>query len=714
VQVQTYDVTPYLTVGRNEIRVVVSDGWFRGKIGFSKDSDVYGGRVAALCQIEAVDADGGRAVCGTGPGWTSAIGRVVRADIIDGETHDLTVDSHALDWHGALEAAADAGVLCGTDAPPIRRTQVLRPRSVTRLPDGRHVVDLGQNVNGWVRMTDLGPKGTALTLTHGEALDAGGDVTVEHLRSMDFTNQRVLEPGQIDRVVSGGPGSVFEPRHSTKGFQFVRIEGHPGPLTADDISGVVVHTALRRTGSFRCSDGDLNRLHDIVDWSFRGNACDIPTDCPQRERAGWTGDWQLFAPTAAFLYDVAGFSAKWLRDLAADQRDDGCVRNFAPDMRRAASNAPFVEFIEGSAGWGDAAVYVPWMMWQQYGDERILADQWASMTAWVEYAARAARSNRHPKRVARSAAARPHEDFLWDSGFHWGEWLEPGHDGMEHFRNFAELDFAITATAYLARSAGVLAQAAAVLGRTDDAARYADLAESVRAAWQAEFITGEGLIDSTRQAEYVRGLAFDLVPAQHRQAVADRLAEMVREAGTHLGTGFLATPFLLPVLADNGHVDLAYELLFQRTEPSWLVMIDRGATTIWEVWNGLDEHGRPNESLNHYSKGAVISFLHSYLAGIRFDPTRPACERLTIAPMPGGGVTWAEAEHESPHGTVRSSWRIARGTLHLTVDIPPSTTATVRLPDGTETEIGPGQARFASFAVATELHPRWSSEHVVV
>jgi alpha-L-rhamnosidase len=629
------------------------------------------------------------------------VGAIVQADLIAGERVDQRVRADDLEWRDAMVVDRDVAVLCASPAPPVCRIETLRPLSVTRLGPTRHVVDLGQNVNGWVRLADAGPAGTVVTLTHGEALDAAGDVTLEHLQPVEYPSMDRLDAGQVDVVVSDGSGRAFEPRHTTHGFRYVRVEGHPGPLTEDDVTGVVVHTDLRRTGWFECSDTDLNRLHEAAVWSFRGNACDVPTDCPQRERAGWTGDWQIFAPTAAFLYDVAGFSTKWLRDLAADQRADGAVRNFAPDMAPEGADDSFVKtFIEGSSGWGDAAVLVPWAMWLGYGDRRLLEEQWESMTRWIGFAEHVAATKRHPSRIERAPEPGPHEQYLWDTGFHWGEWLEPDVDQSDFFANMATTDFAIVATAFLAHSAAVLSRIASVLGRPEDERRYAELAKNARNSWCAEFTEIDGRVRSIRQADCVRALAFRLVPDTHRAVVAAQLAQLVRDAGTHLNTGFLATPDLLPVLAEHGHLDLAYELLFQRTPPSWLAMIDRGATTIWEDWNGIDDAGNATASLNHYSKGAVISFLHRNVAGIRVVADGPGYRHFVIQPEPGGGLTWARAALESPYGRIETSWSAGDGNLHLEVTVPPGTTAEVVLPDGARAEVGPGRATF-SCAVAT-------------
>jgi len=700
-QVQTVDVTAAVRTGENVLGIVLADGWFRGQTGVTRSADQWGSRLAVLAQLHLAHDDGSVTVVGTGPGWHSTIGHITRADPIAGESWDLTRLQRGWDVPGFDDAAWDdvavvehgyAG-LVDSPAPPVRRVDEIVPVSVTRLDGNRQVVDLGQNINGWVRLADLGPAGTTITLTHGEWPAPDGDVTVTNLEPDLPFLPHPLPAGQVDSVVSSGvPGEVFEPRRTTHGFQYVRIDGHPDELTVDDVRGVFVHTDMRRTGWFSSSDERLDRLHDAAVRSFRGNACDIPTDCPHRERHGWTGDWQLYVPTAAFLYDVAGLSTKWLRDVAADQWPDGTIANFSPCPRGEGRESP-VAVLNGSAGWGDAAVIVPWEIHRAYGDVQVLEELWPTMVRWLDRAERMAREQRHPARVARQPESAPHERYLWDTGFHWGEWLVPG-DEVGDFGAFVAADKGDVATAFFAHSAGLMARIAALLGREDDADRYAGLAAEVRAAWQAEYLDDDGRLTPDTQANHVRALAFDLVPGELRVAVADRLVELIRKADTHLGTGFLSTPDLLPVLADTGHLDVAYELLLQDSEPSWLVMVDRGATTVWERWDGVSEDGVPHESLNHYSKGAVISFLHRYTAGIEL--IQPAYRHFRIRPRPGGGLTSAEAMHESPYGRIESAWHLGGDTFSLRVVVPAGTEAEVVLPDGTTDTAGPGEHHFIS------------------
>lgn len=700
-QVQSHDVTALLRQGPNVIGAVLSDGWFRGRFGFHRVADGYGTRTALLAQLD-IQAVGGRTVTvGTDADWRSTVGEIVAADLMDGQRVDFRRAIPGWAEPGLDDAAwskasvrddglyADFGRLTTSPAPPVRRVETLAPMAVTSPRPGVQVVDFGQNTNGWVRLSELGPRGTKVTLTHGEALGPDGDVTMNHLAVVDEAQGVTLDPGQRDEVISAGrPGDVFEPRHTTHGFRYVRVEGLPVGLSEDTVSAVVVHTDLRRTGWFRCSDERLNRLHEAAVWSFRGNACDVPTDCPQRERAGFTGDWQIFVPTAAFLYDVAGFSVKWLRDLAADQWPDGRVPNWAPEPGHARRTEDMYAYVTGSAGWGDAAVIVPWEVYLAYGDRRVLADQYASMARWVAYGARIAREQRFHERAAVRPVAAPHETYLWDSGFHWGEWLEPL---QADDTPFYLQDHGPVATAYLYWSAHLLSRVATVLGKDDGTAEYGELAAHVLDAWRAEFIRADGSLTVDTQANHVRALAFGLVPEELRARTAQRLVELIRAADTHLGTGFLATPYLLPVLADTGHTDVAYELLLQDTRPSWLAMVDQGATTIWEDWNGVDDDGTPHASLNHYSKGAVVSFLHRHVVGIRPRQDSPAHRHFDIRPEPGGGLVSAEAEFDSPYGRIASRWRISDGRFHLTFTVPPGTTATVTMPDGRAFNVGPGE-----------------------
>jgi alpha-L-rhamnosidase len=718
VQYQAYDVTSWLEPGWHVLAVLLADGWYRGQVGAPRAADQFGTDVALRAQLEVQTDQGWQVAAATGPDWRAAASHITAADLIGGQREDRRRVSHLhgasfddRSWRPAAVRDVDVAVVRSV-APPARRIEEIRPVAVRPVRDGKaFVADFGQNFSGWVRLERLGPTGTRLTLSHGEWLDCDGDLTTTHL-DVDFPIlPEPLPLGQIDEVVSGGDRDAFEPRFTTHGFRYVRVEGHPGPLGPQDVTGIVVHSDLRRTGWFSCSDDRVNRLHEAAVWSLRSNICDIPTDCPQRERAGWTGDWQIFAPTAAYLYDVLAFTRKWLADVSLDQRADGCVANTSPCPPDEGFDSP-LGWLNGSAGWGDVTVSAPWDLYQAYGDTSLLRETWGSMTRWVDFAAAAAAGGRHPDRAAARPEPAPHERYLWDTGFHWGEWLEPG-AVITDFPAFARADKSEVATAYLYRSAATVAQVAGVLGHSaEDARRYRAVADGALDAWRREFIRPDGRLAVQTQASHVRALAFGLAPRELRPGIADRLVELVGEAYGHLTTGFLSTAHLLPVLADTGYLGPAYQLLRQDTPPSWLTMIDRGATTMWEEWEGVDARGVPHASLNHYSKGAVATFLHRYIAGLR--PTAPGYRTFEVRPRPGGGITWARARHLGPFGPIETAWTVRDGSLELDVTVPPGTTATVVLPGQEPRDVGPGRHRLTGAALRGRASPAESHKDLRV
>ena len=697
-QVQRYDVTSLLRSGENAWGFLLSDGWWRGQNHLFRFVDVFGDTVAVLAELHVTGDDGRATVHTTDGTWRWTTSHVQRADLIAGEVHDLR--RRVPDWctAGADRSAwlavrtVDHGVdtLCDTIGPPVRRMGELPAVSVTEVRPGRQIVDFGQVSNGWVRVDDLGPEGTQLTIVHGETLlPDGSDVDIAAQGGAGvFKEGDDHIPFQTDVVISSGDGSTFEPRHSTKGFRYVRVDGHPGPLRPESWTSIVVHNDVAPIGAFSCSNEDLNRLHLAADWSLRTNLCSIPTDCPTRERAGYTGDWQIFVSTAAYLYEVTDFSVSWLHDVAADQRDSGAVTSFSPDPGDAARRVlPWWEGVQGSAGWGDAIVHVPWELYRATGRADVLRPFLDAMRRWVDFGATRAGTRRHPTRMAARPTAPPHEAFLWDTGFHLGEWLEPGGPGFDVLL-LRSMDHGPTATAFLHRSANELSQIAAIVGEPELASHYASLAQKAAEAWRIEFIDESGAVTNPTQATLVRALAFGLVPEEHRPRVAAQLSDLVLAADTHLGTGFLATPFLLPVLADNGYLDLAYELIFQRTPPSWLAMLDAGATTIWESWQPMQPDGRIDASLNHFSMGAVISFLHRYIGGVQL--IEPGYRRFAVEPRIGGGVTSASTYHESPYGRVEVRWVLEGGRGRIVVAVPAGSEANLVLPTGLREELGPG------------------------
>ncbi len=667
---QTFDVTDLLHEGRNALGAILGDGWFRGRLGFGGGRrNIYGDRLALLAQLEIRYADGTTERIVTDERWHAATGPILASDIYDGESYDARLERDGWseagyddrDWTAVRFVDRDLRTLVAPMGPPVRRIEQVAPVSITTSPSGRTLVDFGQNLVGRLRLSVQGPAGQTITLRHAEVLEHG-ELGTRPLRAAAATDRYTLRGASVE---------TWEPRFTFHGFRYAEIEGWPGELQADDLTAVVCHSDLERTGWFECSDPLLNRLHENVVWSMRGNFLDIPTDCPQRdERLGWTGDIQVFAPTACFLYDSAGFLESWLQDLHADQRDlDGVVPFVVPNILGPTPPA---------AAWSDAAVIVPWVLYQRYGDAGVLAQQWPSMQAWVDLVANVAGERR-----------------LWDTGFQFGDWLDPA--APPDRPADARADKAVVATAYFARSAELLGQAAQVLGRTADADRYLALAAEVRAAFNNEYVTPNGRVISDAATTYALALAFALLPdaAQRRHAGA-RLAALVRDNEYRVSTGFVGTPLICDALCSVGEDHAALRLLTERACPSWLYPVTMGATTIWERWDSMLPDGtiNPGEmtSFNHYALGAVADWLHRTVGGLA--SAVPGYRRLDIRPRPGGGITRARTRHRTLYGLAECAWEIADGQLTVDVVVPPNTTASVTLPGDAEELIEVGAGRY--------------------
>jgi len=666
---QTFDVTDLLHEGRNAIGAMLGDGWYRGPLGFGGGRrSIYGDHLALLAQLEIVYTDGTTDRVVTDEGWRAATGPILTSGLYDGETYDARLeragwakpgyDDHT--WTSVRPLDRDLATLVAPEGPPVRRIELVAPVAITTSPSGRTIVDFGQNLVGRLRLSVHGPAGQTITLRHAEVLQ-DGELCTRPLRHAQATDRYTLR---------GDGEETWEPRFTFHGFRYAEVDGWPGEPRAEDLRAVVCHSDLERTGWFACSDTLLNRLHENVVWSMRGNFLDIPTDCPQRdERLGWTGDIQVFAPTATFLYDSAGFLSSWLADLAAEQRDAAGVVPFVVPNVIAGPAVP-------ATAWGDAAVIVPWVLYQRFGDTGILATQFESMRAWVDL-----------------VAARAGETYLWDTGFQFGDWLDPAAPPDKPAA--ARTDPSLVATAYLARSAELTGRAAGVLGRADDEARYLALAAQVRDAFATEYVSPSGRLVSDASTAYALALQFGLLrDADQRRHAGARLAALTRESGYRVSTGFVGTPLICDALCGVGAYDAAYRLLTQRACPSWLYPVTMGATTIWERWDSLLPDGSVNPgemtSFNHYALGAVADWLHRTVAGLA--PAAPGYRRIEVRPRPGGGLTRARARHRTPYGYAGVAWRIVGEEITVEVVVPANTTAIVTLPggDGPSVEVGSG------------------------
>ena len=659
-QYQTYDVTSSLKRGTNCLAAMLGDGWFRGRMPSGDKRNSYGKKLALLAQLVITYSDGTQAIIGTDDRWKSATGAVLESDIYNGETYDARLEQPGWNqagfddknWKSVTVLPPPKAKLVAPAGPPVEAMEKITPARVLKTPGGDTVLDMGQNMVGWIRFRLTAPAGTTVTLRHAEVLDKIGNFYTANLRSAK----------QTIRYTAKGQGTeTFQPHFTFQGFRYVSVAGWPGEVNPQDFTGIVVHSAISRTGTFETSNPLLNQLQHNIIWGQKGNFLDVPTDCPQRdERLGWTGDTQVFARTASFNHDTAAFYTKWLKDVALDQEDDGAVPFVIPNV----SSHQTRKGAAASAGWADAAVIVPWVAYQSYGDTRILAEQYPSMKAWVEYMRRQA-----------------DEKYIWNNGFSFGDWLAFATTNADY--PGATTDKDLIQTAYFARSTALLAKTAGVLGKKEEAAEYAALEEKIVSAFRREFVTPNGRLSSNTQTAYALALEFDLLPQDQRPIAAARLAEDVKKFG-HLTTGFLGTPVLCQALSDYGYVDLAYVLLNRTEYPSWLYPVVKGATTVWERWDGIKPDGdfqdpRMN-SFNHYAYGAIGEWMYRVVAGVELDESHPGYKHILIRPRPGGGLTFANASVESMYGRVASGWKIADGKFTLTIEVPPNTTATVRLP----------------------------------
>ncbi|ASA23324.1 alpha-L-rhamnosidase [Paenibacillus donghaensis] len=662
-QVQTYDVTELVAVGDNAVGSWLGNGWFKGNLGWDQRKHIYGNRTALLLQLHLTYEDGKEEIMVTDQHWKAAKGPILMSELYHGETYDARLelsgyskaeyDDHT--WVSAERISHSKDILIAQENVPVRRIEQIKAQRLFATPAGETVIDFGQNMVGWVHSRVEGEQGREVKLLHAEVLDAEGNFYTDNLRNAKQT---------VTYILKGGGRESFEPRFTFQGFRYVQLIGFPGNVSLEDFTGVVLHSDMEQTGSFTCSDPLINQLQHNILWGQKGNFVDVPTDCPQRdERLGWTGDAQMFIRTSAYLMNVAPFFTKWLKDLSADQLDHGGVPFVIPNVLE--------ENQHSSAAWGDAAVICPWVIYQCYGDTRILEQQYPSMQNWVEYIRK-----------------QGDNELLWNTGFHFGDWL--GLDSKPD-SYIGATDRDLIATAFYAYSVMLLRKTAEVLGHTGDAARYSELHRQIKQAFNEEFVTPLGRLSVPTQTACVLALMFDLVEEPARTRTVAKLLELLEESEYHLTTGFVGTPYLNLVLSQAGHHDAAYKLLLQTDYPSWLYQVTKGATTIWEHWDGIKEDGsfwsKNMNSFNHYAYGAVGDWLYRYVAGIELDEEFPGYKKFRIEPHPGGGLTSAKGELESRYGRIISEWKLNSEQMEVLVSIPPNSSATVYLPQATLTDV---------------------------
>lgn len=671
VQYQTYDVSSQVQAGRNTIGVILGDGWYAGRIGMAamltgtgQPRAVYGRRPELLLQLRLEFDDGTTQFICTDETWRYTVQGTMRsADLLDGEQVDARMEIPGWDktgfdeggWRHVRLSEGTKGAIVSQPNEPIQIVKELKPIALTEPEPGVYLYDLGQNMVGWGRLKLRGlASGTNLILRYGEALNPDGTLYTANLRGAP----------QTDRYTARGGREMFEPRFTYHGFRYVEIRGLPSKPKLNDLTGCVIASGAAQTGRFECSHPMLNRLWQNILWTQRGNMHSVPTDCPQRdERLGWMGDIQVFSQTAIFNLDMTAFFTKWVQDIRDAQAEDGRYPDFAPLPTKG------IDHFRSAPAWGDAGTIVPWRVYVNYGDQRMLEEHYESARRWVDY------------------IHRLNPDLIWNNGRgnDYNDWLNADTWRVEGIPTTGgSVPNRVLATAFFAHSTEIVAKMAAALGRDEEARRYRERFEAIKAAFNRIFVLQDGHIEGDTQAGYALALNFDLLPESIRPLAAEHMVNGLTRYNGNLSTGIQTTHRLMLELSRYGYHPHACRLITSREFPSWGYMIEQGATTIWERWDGYVA-GRGFQdpgmnSLNHYALGAVGEWLYRVLLGLNPDEDAPGWKHFSVRPQPGGGITWAKGEYHSIHGLIQVTWKLEKERFALDLTVPPNTTATVFLP----------------------------------
>lgn len=719
VQAFTYDVTQQLRQGENVIGALVGDGWYRGALGIGSKRNGYGTRIKLACLLTLQYEDGTGEQITTDSLWqASQEGPLRENDLKVIEHYDAareelfagwaepgydktgqecarggqkfaeagqeragTADRDTQRpgplWHG-VRPAHYQGQVIPREGEPVLEQEEFSPR-VLHTPDGGTVLDFGQNLSGHVVFRVTGHKGDRVVLTMGECLDENGNFTLKNLAAEGAS------------VISGELGQqlIYELKEGAQeyrslfqicGFRYCRLENWPGEVRPDDFKAAAVYSRIPMTGEFTCSNPLVNKLVENVRWSQKSNFVDIPTDCPTRERSGWTADISVFSETACYLSDPRRFLAKWLKDYMLEQEEDGSLPYVVPQ-------AGYHRMQRSCMAWSDAIANLSITMYRFYGEKQLLSEVYEAVRRFVDYCERRARK-KNPLLFYKTGK---HRRYIIETGFHYGEWLEPGTAMYKDFLKDIFLPDTEVTTAWFYQTTSQLVQMAQILGHREDAARYEELAEKIKAAYHKEFLKN-GTVSSERCCRYVHPLAQKLVEGDQAKQIAALLDQKCRENQYRIGTGFLSTWQVLPILTRYGYAETAYRMLENTQQPGWLYAVTKGATTTWENWFGMDENNVPVDSHNHYAPGSVVSWLFAYCAGIR--PAAPGFEKILIAPVPGGTFTRARASYSSIKGLIRSEWEIKAEKFILETETPEGIPCEIRMPDGTKYFTDGGRGRY--------------------
>ena len=665
---QTLDVTSGLRTGKNELSILLGNGWYKGRYGLNRKQHFqYGDRFAAICELIITYDDGTCETIITDMHWQARRQTVLDSNIFDGETRDDTLDCSTL--YSVKPIAIGMERLEPMRSPSMKVMQIIKPVKIIKTPAGETVLDMGQNMVGVLEFRCRAPRGTQIHLQFGEVLQDG-----------NFYRDNLRTALCEYRYTSDGTAKWIRPRFTFYGFRYVKLtDWHEADVKAADFRGLVIYSDLEATGTLTTSNKQVNRLIENALWGQRGNFLDVPTDCPQRdERMGWTGDAQVFFGTAAFNMNVWAFFSKFCYDLMREQQAlDGSVPVVIPkhDVQQT-----------GACAWGDAATIIPWSLYVNYGDKTILSQQYESMKAWVDY-------------IRRCDIAHGGE-HLWKGGFHYGDWLALDTEDPIGDR-FGGTDRTYLASAFYRYSALLVSKAARVLGNEKDAESYLALSQRVKQAIIREYVTKTGRLAINTQTAYVLALHFDLLPDEFREQAAHSLSLKLKQANFHLRTGFIGTPYLCRTLSENGYNEISYRLLLQDDFPSWLYQVNMGATTIWERWNSILPDGSISDtgmnSLNHYSYGSIVEWIYRNCAGIKPMEQHPGYREFELAPQPNHMLHELKARFLSPFGEIVSEWKIEKdGEVTLRFVVPFGAKAHLTLPcsDQPKQLLAPGEYVF--------------------
>ncbi|SFF89568.1 alpha-L-rhamnosidase [Salegentibacter agarivorans] len=689
IQYQMYDVSKMVKNGENAVGAILGSGWYRGALAWEDNNNLYGDNISLLMQINVIYTDGSTDLITTDSSWKSSKSHIQSSEIYDGEMADASKIEKGWkrpgfndsEWYNVRVESFGYDNLIATLNEPVKKQETFEPKEIIKTPKNEIVLDFGQNLVGFVKVKVNGKKGDTIKLYHAEVLDKDGNFYTANLRGADQKNTYIL---------NGEGEEIFFPHFTWQGFRYVKVEAANEYIKPENFTAVALYSDMDETGSFYTSNESLNQLQRNIKWGQKGNFLDVPTDCPQRdERLGWTGDAQVFSRTAGFNMHVNNFFEKWLKDLASEQLENGSIPHVIPNV--------LGDDATGSAGWADAGTIIPWDLYTMYGNKRVLEEQYKSMEGWVQYMENESENN------------------LWNTGFHFGDWLfyrpEDDNDGRA-----ALTDKYLIAQCFFAHSTQNLINTAEVLGKEEDVKKYSELLKKIKKAFAKEYLTPNGRLVSSSQTAYVLALNFNMLPENLRSQAAKRLADNIVNYGYHLTTGFLGTPYLNHVLTRFGHHDLAYTLLMQKTYPSWLYPVTVGATTIWERWDGRKPDGSfqtPSmNSFNHYAYGAIGDWMYKTLSGINSatDPEGVGYKKIIFKPHTNNnlvsekveaqyeneGLTMVNGELETYYGKIKSFWKKDEGKIKMQFEIPVNTTSKIHLPTKEISSIKEGNRSLSS------------------